>query len=276
MITDAGRKKIPEQRPQHFYIPHPVPARSSATVTEEPTFRARRQPEANGHRVPDRASAPITEEPPVSRQRMRQEGSNASGDTQRLSTSPQTPSGRNPSRIPVFQEEEDGNGDCPQRSPSSARRYTPSHPQEDASRRPSRSFSTLIVGSSVLAGILIALLIPPLWQRGSDQFQYGFPRTYQVDANVGHGTKQYPDTHFIALNNRGYVEVIEIPEGVPDRSHPPQMYLVARPDNATADQAPATLTFEDVLGNGKMDMIVHCNGNEVILYNDGSTFKPTP
>ncbi len=250
MTTETKqRKPLPEQQAQHVY--NPVPARRTAAATEEP--------------------------PAVTRQH-----SSHPGNTLRMAASKQPLPGRGQPRTNAPQEEEYDDAQVyPQRPPSSARRYKPTAAQAETHvvYKPSGhagAFYALIVGSSIIAGIVIALVVPTLWQRGSDQIHYGFPRTYQVDANVGHGTAQYPDTHFIALNLHGYIEVIEIPEGVPEKNEHPHLYLVARPDNANADQAPATLEFKDVNGDGKVDVIVHCNGNESILYNDGHTFKETP
>ncbi len=50
-------------------------------------------------------------------------------------------------------------------------------------------------------------LIPPALQKWHDDSIYGYPRTFQTDANVGHGGEE----HFLALNNHGTIEVIEIP-----------------------------------------------------------------
>jgi hypothetical protein len=63
---------------------------------------------------------------------------------------------------------------------------------------------------------------------------------------------------------------------MPGKTSLPQLYMVAQPYSAGADRIPATLTFADVNGDGKTDMIVHCNGNEIVLYNDGHTFRQTP
>jgi hypothetical protein len=49
--------------------------------------------------------------------------------------------------------------------------------------------------------------------------------------------------------------------------------VVAQIDGAHADQDPVTIEFQDVNGDGKPDMIVHCNGNEYILYNTGHSFQ---
>src|SRR6266516_5757488 len=42
-------------------------------------------------------------------------------------------------------------------------------------------------------------LIPPALQKWSDDRTFGYPRTYQTDANVGHGGM----SHFIAVNEHG-------------------------------------------------------------------------
>jgi len=50
-------------------------------------------------------------------------------------------------------------------------------------------------------------LIPPAFQKWQDDRMYGYPRTFQTDANVGHGGTE----HFLALNNHGTIEVVELP-----------------------------------------------------------------
>jgi hypothetical protein len=131
------------------------------------------------------------------------------------------------------------------------------------------------VGGSIIVGITVANVVPYLWQRTTDQLTYGYPRTYQTDVNVGHyPTNKDPRSHFIALNNHGYIEVIELPEGVPDKPEQVHLYFISMPANAAADQAPVTLDFEDMNGDHKPDMEVSCNNNKSVLFNDGQVFKP--
>ena len=114
--------------------------------------------------------------------------------------------------------------------------------------------------------------IPSMWQRHLDDMQYGYPRTYQTDANVGHGGV----SHFIVLNRNGTIEVVEIP---PDPTkNTPQLYIITEFGNDGADLIPATVSFHDLTGSGRLDMIVtvYNGSNPTIyqLYNDGTQFKP--
>lgn len=104
-----------------------------------------------------------------------------------------------------------------------------------------------------------------------DQLRYGYPRTYQVDAWVGHNEQGGTPSHFIALNLRGRIEIIEFPGG--DASHArvfmgPQLY---GPDAALA---PVTLSFVDINGDHKPDMIVTFQNTHIVFVNDQGTFRP--
>ncbi len=99
------------------------------------------------------------------------------------------------------------------------------------------------------------------------------PRTYQTDVNVGHYPRAHdPRSHFLALNSHGYIEVIELPEGVPQQGEQPHLYLIALPGNQEADLTPVTVSFEDLNGDGKLDMVVTCNNTTTLYYNNGTTF----
>ncbi len=116
-------------------------------------------------------------------------------------------------------------------------------------------------------------LIPPALQKWSDDRTYGYPRTFQTDANVGQGGME----HFIVLNNHGTIEVLEIP-AYPSLTNQPHLYIIVRLSNQGADLVPATLSFPDVNGDGKPDMQVTvldgANPSVWILFNNGTTFVP--
>ncbi|HLZ61257.1 MAG TPA: hypothetical protein VKR06_30265 [Ktedonosporobacter sp.] len=105
----------------------------------------------------------------------------------------------------------------------------------------------------------------------SDDIRYGRPRTFQMDAWVGHNEQTGVPTHFIALNLNRHIEIIEIPGG--DAAHTrifsgPQLY------GANDDLAPVTLSFVDVNGDHRPDMLVTFQGSRLVFINDGTSFRP--
>jgi hypothetical protein len=116
-------------------------------------------------------------------------------------------------------------------------------------------------------------LILPAVQKWQEDRTFGYPRTFQTDANVGHtGTE-----HFIALNNHGTIEVLEIPN-YPSPANQTRLYIIVRLTNQGADLVPATLSFPDINGDGKPDMQVTVldgsNPSIWVLFNNGTSFVP--
>jgi hypothetical protein len=104
-----------------------------------------------------------------------------------------------------------------------------------------------------------------------NNIRYGYPRTFQTDQFVGHNEAGGIPSHFIALNLRGHLEVIELPGG--DAAHAriyagPQLY------SANADLVPVTLKFEDVNGDHKLDMLLCFQGSQVVYINTPGGFQP--
>src|SRR5690242_10835316 len=60
-------------------------------------------------------------------------------------------------------------------------------PPKQAPRRLHWIISVWLIVLCALALVFISSLVASLWQRTSDSFHYGFPRSYQTDADVGHG-----------------------------------------------------------------------------------------
>jgi hypothetical protein len=131
---------------------------------------------------------------------------------------------------------------------------------------------------------MIAMLI--LWEVGSlalswgtnvyNNVVYGNPRTYQTNAVVGHGgdSPAHP-SHFIAVNLNGQAIVIEFPAGNPQNA---SSYLVPYYIRGQGeDQAPVTVDFRDVTGDGKVDMIVSIHLpsqiQTFVFVNDGTKFR---
>lgn len=133
---------------------------------------------------------------------------------------------------------------------------------------------------------MVAMLV--LWVLGStalswgiaryNDFKYGYPRTYQTDAVVGHGDSPQHQSHFIAINYNHQAVVMEMMGGEtgPGKS---VSYVVNLMSSDNIDLAPVTVDFKDVNGDRKPDMIVHVhlsNQDQVSVFiNDGKKFRPT-
>ena len=100
----------------------------------------------------------------------------------------------------------------------------------------------LIVGIGV--GMTFAVVLVVLGQvligwigTAVNDLHYGRPRTYQVDAVVGQNDSVAHPSHFVALNLRGQIEVIEFPAG--DATHA-KIYLGPHLYGSEADLVPVT------------------------------------
>jgi len=136
------------------------------------------------------------------------------------------------------------------------------------------------LGVGMLA--MLAVWITGSWllawslQRYND-VRYGNPRTYQMDAVVGHNkdSLQKP-SHFIATNYNRQAVIIEFMAGDPAKSVSYVAPIYIAGDNG--DLAPVTLEFRDVNGDRIPDMIIHIhlpNQDQLSVFiNDGSRFRP--
>jgi hypothetical protein len=128
------------------------------------------------------------------------------------------------------------------------------------------------VGIGMIVAIVLWVSFSALLAWGTSEYNnivYGYPRTYQTDAVVGHGDSPAHPSHFIAINLHGQVIVIELPAGNPSKSYEyigPD--LIANGD----DQIPITLSFSDVNHDGKPDMIIHIQNREIYFCNSGTKF----
>jgi len=179
-------------------------------------------------------------------------------------------------------DDDNGGPERPLRPPSSAVRYTEySNGGRVTTRLPSKPTRVLqrtgfhwlvFVGLGMLVMILGWMTIGALgswWQTQQDDWHYGRPRTYQVDAVVGHGDSAGHPSHFIALNLNRQVLVIELPGGDPSKA---RIYLGPTLLGDGQDLTPVTLTFEDKDGDGKPDLVIHIGDQEVVFHNDGTRF----
>ncbi len=97
--------------------------------------------------------------------------------------------------------------------------------------------------------------------------QYGYPRTYQTDADVRHGGT----SHFIAVNLHGRVFIYEMH---PDHLATSKVYPGPILEGAGSDQYPATIRFADVNGDQLPDMIVTFHDITAVYINANGGFRP--
>jgi hypothetical protein len=102
-----------------------------------------------------------------------------------------------------------------------------------------------------------------------DDWHYGRPRTFQCDVVVGHNDSAAHPTHVIAVNLRNEIQIIELPGGEASRA---KTYIV--PIGPGQALTPVTLTFRDVTGDGKPDMLITFGSAEVVFLNDHGAFRP--
>jgi hypothetical protein len=121
----------------------------------------------------------------------------------------------------------------------------------------------------MVAGWIAINALGAFWQVKQDDWHFGMPRTYQVNAVVGHNDSASNPSHFIAINLNRHVEVIEIPGG--DASHA-VIYTDPTLLGDGQDLTPVTLSFSDVNGDGKTDMLVHILDQTLIFLNNGTKF----
>jgi hypothetical protein len=172
---------------------------------------------------------------------------------------------------------EDGDYQQPVRMRTSARRYqhlpmTPHQQLPPPEPERKRVHWLVFVGLAMFIMIVGWLVFNALgsWIHDrEDDLTYGYPRTYQTDANVGHNGRV---SHFLCLNLHGEIEVIETQPGHPEAS---KVYVIMVLP-ADQDRVPVTISFQDINGDGKLDGLVHLGATEIPLYNNGVTFQSQP
>ncbi len=133
----------------------------------------------------------------------------------------------------------------------------------------------------VFAGIALLLMLAGWialndlgvwWQNHQDDVTYGMPRTFQTDAVVGHNDSNSSPSHFIALNLRGQIYVLELPGG--DATKARGYFITSEAGNDA--NPPVKIAFQDIGHSGRLDMVVTIgdppNPLIVFLFNNGSQF----
>ena len=163
----------------------------------------------------------------------------------------------------------------------SSRAYREEEQYERETQRPSRTRPKIQLHWLVFAGVSLLLMIAgwiaftdlgSWWQTHQDDSTYGNPRTYQTDAVVGHEDSSSNPSHFIALNLKGEILVLELPGGnaTKARSYP----ITSLPGNQ--NNPPVKIIFQDLNHDGKVDMLIQIgdppNTITFMLFNNGTQF----
>ena len=150
--------------------------------------------------------------------------------------------------------------------------HTPRPKQTTRPRAHLHPLFFLGVGMLATLALIAVLSIVTSWFTTTlDDLRYGRPRTFQVDAYVGHNEAPGMPSHFLAVNLHGRIEVIELPGA--DASHA-RIYIGPQLYGADADLIPVTLSFIDVNSDKKPDMIINFQGTRVVFINDQGGFRP--
>ena len=131
----------------------------------------------------------------------------------------------------------------------------------------------LYVGVGMIAALALWVTASSLLAWGTEKYNdivYGNPRIFQTDAVVGHNHDSlvHP-SHFIALNLHGQVIIVELPAGDPTKSID---YIGPALIAVGDEKIPITLTFAELNGDKKVDMIVHIQDKVVHFCNNGTKF----
>jgi hypothetical protein len=132
----------------------------------------------------------------------------------------------------------------------------------------------LYLGIGIIAMLALWTLLSLAVSWGSttlNDLRYGRPRTFQVDAFVGHNEAGGTPSHFIALNLNGRIEVIEFPGGDGSKA---RIYLGPELYGADANLIPVTLSFVDVSGKHLPDIVMHFQDAQLVFINDRGGFRP--
>lgn len=122
----------------------------------------------------------------------------------------------------------------------------------------------------MLLGWVVLSVLTNWWTITQDDLHYGRPRTFQTDAVVGHDDSAALPSHFIALNLNRHIQVVEFPGGDSTKA---KVYVGPILVGPGQDLSAVTLTFKDVNGDGKPDLIINVQGSHFVFINDNGQFR---
>ena len=103
-----------------------------------------------------------------------------------------------------------------------------------------------------------------------DDLHYGRPRTAQYDVVISPGDTVANRSHFIVMNLKRHIEIIDCPASDCSKA---KVLIGPVLIGQNQDLAPVTLTFKDVNGDGKLDIVVNVQDSHFIFINDNGSFR---
>jgi hypothetical protein len=145
-------------------------------------------------------------------------------------------------------------------------------PRETHSRSRIHPLVYLGVGMLAIVTCLPVFSSAATWVgQTKEDLVFGRPRTFQLDVVVGHSDSAHNPSHFIALNLDRHVVVIEIPGGDTSKM---KVYQITTLLGDGEDLIPVTLSFRDITGDGRPDMLIHLENQTLVYVNDHGSFRP--
>jgi hypothetical protein len=135
-----------------------------------------------------------------------------------------------------------------------------------------RAHLLLFLGLGMLAMLALWVPLSGLISWGAvtmDDLHYGRPRTYQIDAVVGHQDSARNPSHFVALNLDGRAQILEFPGG--DTGHV-KVYAGPMLSGEGANLVPVTLHFVVRRGEHLPSMVVEFGHVEAWYANKQGVF----
>jgi hypothetical protein len=185
-----------------------------------------------------------------------------------------TPVVQRASRLNTPQTEEDGET-TPGSGSTGSRPKTPRLIRTGGRRRGMlHPHPLLLLGLGMITMLVLWTLLTlavTWWNTTWNDIHYGRPRTFQIDAIVGHNDSSSNPSHFIAMNLNGRIEVIEFPAGDASKA---RIYIGPQLYGSGDALTPVTLSFVDVNGNHRPDMILHFQDTRLVYINENGEFRP--
>lgn len=180
----------------------------------------------------------------------------------------------------------------PSRMPSSAVRYTDTRGNQVIQRGNKRfvlhddppprqkrqpHWTIIAIGSGVVFSLLLVLVIVVAnkWNDTQNDWTYTATfRTFSIDYRVGHnGDMTGKPSHFIVQNDHANIVIIEFPA---DDKGKVIVYYGPALLGAGQERTPVTISFQTDLQTGRIDMVLHVEGQGYVFTNTGTKFVAAP